>query len=143
MYECKSIHWQSQMCAGPKKPRREDDTTGLHSPAIYFWGGEVRIFHQQKYLIPAVQVCVGKWARKCTHTEPAVHSQEKWGFSSCPLFLQLYNSSNQQKCSHSFNMNKCFKGCTNVKWECKKSCKPYCIYHLYYENIHQKKASAC
>jgi len=72
---------------------------------------------------------------------------QKNEFSAPVLFLQLYNSSNQPKCSHSFKTDECLKGCTKntkntVKRECKKSAKPYCVYHLYYENIHQTKASA-
>lgn len=56
MCACKSIQWQSQMCAGPKKNhKREDETIGLNCPALCFWA-EVRIFHQQK--IPYSCRCV-------------------------------------------------------------------------------------
>lgn len=62
---------------GTKKTQREDDATGLSSPAPYFcvWG--VRIFDSQKHSVLAVQLCVGSWVCECTHAESAVPLQEK------------------------------------------------------------------
>lgn len=85
MCECKSIQWQSQMCAGPKKTQKGRCNHRVELSCSLFLSRSENLLPTKNTLF--LQVCVGKWAHECTHTEAALHLQEKWVFSSWPLSL--------------------------------------------------------